>query len=539
MNKTPFGDYLDQSLRYKSVTASQLADFINRNKKQSEKALTAHTIAKWRHERVPSQKHTYAFPWIAMLLCVDEAVLRQKFRESLVLQASRGSNDSNDLGDLQRELDWDQETLQNRQIKDFRRDMPEWCNSLAIRGVRALMETAICMLEELGGEQWKQKGIKIKASEKIILMSFQSDVSALAIIRDLEARWYTAIKLALQAGWTIHRPIRINYDWRIDDVGWQDATKVTMNLAKFIGQPGDYHPYIFRQGYEQTVATSLMLIPALGEGLVSFATLQPHHIDSSLYTNDAALVGMFVDHFEQIKRQTTPIFTFAKHLHEFRDKLIEADKRATERIVISKGLTHVMGLIPELRCLQEFSDFYNLSKEQLCSHLEMVKSRHDLWQSRSESYLCKEIYTQNCVSQLIHKGVTHFSKKQSGIGTDDKIELLDQITKLLELPNYEIALLDEDLGFDQMADGIMFDRALYDLGAASCEVIGRDLVILEIHSHNKRKKKAVAWLLIENPVIVHAMHVWFHKLWENIPDHRRDRHEVRRSVSNAQNQIER
>lgn len=416
------------------------------------------------------------------------------------------------------------------QLEDCR-NLSGGATSRGISGVKSLMETAISILYKLGEGEPPKKG-------STILMTFQGKVSGFRNLPHLQPFWIHAIKTALEKGWNIVHLFRI-------DENFVQTINIVSDVLYFIGYEGKYEPRAFPKGYTLPVAQSFLLIPDRDEGLISYGKDQADHIDAGIYIKDSAQLRILADYFKQLQRHTKPFFkSYDSYLdNEFLEIVSQADKEPGPRIAILKRLSEITRPLswyePSSRWAIALGKSFNLSPEdpQYEKLIAYRRSRLENLQQHLEKYSARYMYTGKCVEQFAKDGTANSSHNYFTAERCERYEQLMNMVGWLEKKkyknNYQIALFEEEIvPSNRGVEPIKTDE----INPFFCEVLHDNLVIMEVPNKG-RKTSSTKWLLIKEPVLVHAFHQYLMKLWNTIPDERKDTAYVSRWLRNRAEKV--
>ncbi len=524
-DRGPFGNFLHRELKERQQqTVKWLTNQINYS---SDKKISESTIRHWLSgNRVPAENHKL-LPKLAEALNIALKDIRKEINESHTWKASNPRTQKSFEKKRSSLLFQPPEFKELPDLKDLSRNLKEGENSIAIVGENNVLETAISRIQKLP---------KAKDGEQLFIM-IQGKMSTISKLdKKLRYIWNKSIGEALEKGWKVTHIIRINNDL-------ERIKKMVEGFLIIVGHEGNYSPKSFKQKYVLPVAQSFILAPSIGEGLALYAgKQQPEHVDSAIFIRDQEQIDILTNHFILMMEDMNPLFSIYDNYSSVSSDLLQADRKPGNRIVILQRISDIQR--PD-RFYQKnskwancYKESHDLSDQELEEILQNRLQRKNNLKECSINHSCRYIYTDNCIKKLINfgeeKALNYNSPKE------DRVDQLKEFRDLLEYPNFEIALSEEDISLsldhqEKTVKATDLDRIIPDF----CEVQQDELVVMQYSS----KKKSGSgfnnkWIVIKEPIIVRAIYEHLLEIWNEINEVRRGKYYISKWVKEEIHSLE-
>jgi hypothetical protein len=539
-----FGGYIKDKIKAlpEKMTSEQIAALIREYSIRDGTPVppvTAALVRRWLNgTRVPGFGHD-AIPLLAEILNVDIKELEREQHKSLKQQLIRR--------DEERRVRQQEQGI--RSLDSFSRPNIDQnprriaSRKSSIEGTQHLIERTISVLNDLPDLRMLSEKELPKEEDCTILLSSQGRSSALqapGVSDDLESEWYGAIKNVLEKGWHVCHLIRVD---EIEGSS-QRLIKVITDMLAFVGQKGNYLPHAFTQTFP--VAYSPMIVPSWNgakhtpKAMLSLAGNNVDYVDSSIYIKHPAQVKILRAHAEQLKSITEPIFSVFEQPRQI--NLLEALQgicdKSSDQIVILNRLTDIVKPLswftPTSRWAKHMKKNLKLSPEKLSELIVAKKSRVENLRDhlKNGTYACKYIFMNRCVQNFSRGSrMLDFTDANFQPNSQERLEQLETMLELLELPNYEVAFLEEEMFLaDEQFDPPGFQDYLtkLDIQPHLCSVNNKYLVLMEVLPPLDLEDGENCWISINNKVIVDAFYEKLSIFWGAIPAQRKDKAYIRR-----------
>jgi hypothetical protein len=546
MYRSCFGNYLKAKIDAlpERKSSEQLAILIKERSSRrgtSVLSVTSSLIRHWLNgTRVPAIGHA-AIPFLAEILNVDIQELEQEQLKALRQQSTR-KDEERRAKQQEQDRRGTLESFARTPIDQSRRGSVR--KKPAIKGTQNLMEQAVSILNNLPDLSTLSKEEMPKDEDRTIIMTSQGHTSALqapGVSADLESVWYGAIKNVLEKGWHVYHLIRVD---EIEGSS-QRLIKVITDLLTFVGQNGDYHPFAFTQTFP--VAYSPMIVPSWDgalhkpEAMLSFAGENIDYIDSAIWTNHPDQVRILSSHAKQLKSIAKRIFSDVFKLPKQTDmlKALQGNcEESSDQIVILKRLNDVVipssWFTPTSRWAKYMKKNWKLSSTELSELIAAKKTRVESLRKslKDGAYACKYIYLEGCVQTFSREPekIINFASANFQPNWQERLEQLEIMLELLDLPNYEVAFLEEEMFLpnEEFDPPGFHDLTKLDIQPYLCSAINKHLVLMEVISPPNVESGENCWIFIDNRVIIDAFHENLSKFWDAIPAQRKDKAYIRR-----------
>ncbi|MEM9905107.1 MAG: hypothetical protein AAF921_08810 [Cyanobacteria bacterium P01_D01_bin.44] len=524
----PFGQFLYLQLKnHRQRSAQWLADELEKLGSPLDSSLIRHWMS---GSRVPQEGNEVILK-IAQVLNFSEAEMRRIHKAALEwnkqekkarlrkTSKAKFSDSTNLLTIPVAPL----VTGDKKVLFDGRKSLSDGQNSIGIEGARFILETAICLLENLPNPQ--------KLNDEVLLMIQGRIATFETFAEDLQPRWYEAVKSALQKGWRVIHVVRID-----DDL--ERIKKMVRGILLMVGQVGEYRPYAFKQKYVLPVAESFLLVPSIDEGMIFYAGGQARYADSAIYFRDKTQIHILKKHFKQLQQVMNPIFCIWKRYIDVISRLERADGVPGERIVILKRLSEIQrpNTLYNTDCswAKSYQTAHNLEFEELCKGLEFRQSRQKNLKKHSLNHSCKYIFTRKCIERYVHDG---YESSIAGYvaSISERIAQLKMYQEFLKHPSYEMALSEEAISqAPGILDELIAPAEISEIIPNFCEVLENYLVLMQIQINRESAQHIESkWIVIEEPIIVNAFYQYLLDIWETkIPKSRKDKFHISNWLKN-------
>ncbi len=360
-------------------------------------------------------------------------------------------------------------------------------------GYRAVIQEALRWMDELPELQ--------EGQQREVLFTYQGEEPDVFSKPD---PYNMTVQRVLKKGYTVRHLCRLDDNvfrtlWLVED------------MLGFL-KAGDYQPSYFKARGILYPSYDVFIIPGTVARL-AFASKQARWIDSMLLITDPQQIAILQGHFERLAEQTEPLlqrYSSETGQHQaFYQALQDAEHQGGGRLLFQNGLS------PLTSPLSWYEDSSFLRR------LYRARKMDDEWQAQHyrqrvqdfEKYL-QFYHSQDICSQAgIHALVTGKGKeflfgftRSFSPPPDEMRKWLQNVIRLLEYPNYELALLDEEQERNFSAD----PEHLW------WEVTGEHGVLLQSWWSEGTEKIIEVDYTIKEPSIIRAFREHFQRLWKKI-----------------------
>jgi hypothetical protein len=341
-----------------------------------------------------------------------------------------------------------------------------------------------------------------------ILLSFQGATDPFDKAPKLRNKWWRALKTASERGWKIRHVIRLNENAR-------RILTLVGDIIENISAGSDYTPYYFRQYGSLKPPYDILVVPGQGS-MQLFATKQPDFVDTAFYTADPLLTQALSEYFGQLARPSciSPLmkmYPYSAGSLAFEEVITRVELQPADRFLVQAHLSALTLPIEWLDAESKWAQAHkavNFDQAKIVRLVDLYKQRVKEFYKQVDHYLFRDICSKRAVENLRDYG----EYARIGVFTEDLpdcIEHLNNVIKLLEYPNYELALVDE-------SQEHFIPLAFW--------LVKANTVLLD--AVTERKDNASGQVEITEKETVKGFYDYFMYLWTNIKEENRNKTEI-------------
>ncbi len=398
-------------------------------------------------------------------------------------------------------------TAPRRQPARARRSTHSWSLPAATAGESRLLGTPEALLAY--ADQMVQQLPRVRPHAATILIAEQGE-EILDLTDELTGRWADLFKSIVQRGWDVECLVRLP----TQPVQLLPLVRIILALANIAGS--------FRIRYVTEpgplpVPYSLVVVPERF-ALIGLATRQDQTVDSLLQVVDPAGIRACRDHFFQLRRRTTPLFTTYSEDQRlaFEEELTAASRSDAPRTyVVKDGFSNVT--IPPHWAREDATWVRSRATGGLDARIiaAVLQQRLEL----ADQYITHHPYLTICPISGVERWLTEGLdardvQPQAGlpVSSEERVERLRTVLAILERrPSFQLALWD-------VADGA--------LPAATWRILAEHSVFVTGWRDLARGRWEPVHLKMTHPAMMAAFGLDFQRLWQQVPPSRRSKPEV-------------
>lgn len=280
-----------------------------------------------------------------------------------------------------------------------------------------------------------------------IVISWQNGTSFADLVPTLRQEWVSALRLALGRGWDVIHLIR-------DTQRRGKSLAIVKEIRALLGTAGLYTPFLLPMGDEREVLDDYVFIPHVGAvTLHAYGNREPGRPAALLNTAGDGLFKVS-EELAHLRAQANPIYEriFPRMSSAFSDAVADAEEMDGERCLVMDGLgeTTIPRAIYERRAQEVLAQGCTERVRQLVDHaLKNHERRAAAIERCLATWRFRDVCSRSAIQRLVREGCPSADDIFRRLGApaltrDDRVAQLRHVLALLEHPNYELILLDDD-----------------------------------------------------------------------------------------------
>jgi hypothetical protein len=346
-----------------------------------------------------------------------------------------------------------------------------------------------------------------------VVLTFEGPQSLPGLPPDLQRDWRRALRFVMnRRGWRVTHLLRLG----------EDRLRALALIPSFLDLIAPLGRYVPRCICQQTVPVppqDFMVVPGVG-ALLCLATRQASHIDAALFLPDGESLDVVRGHLDQLRIETPPLARSYPPLSlafvEAVTRLEEADGDWCMVLDGLSGHTVPVAVLEERAQALRTDDPEHLAAAS--AFIRLQRRRLAAVRERLATYRFRDLVPRRAVERLVSTGIYAVDDFLLALGCppetpSQRERHLRALLDLLDHPNYELALLDDD---ERERMGTTFFAAKRGRG-----------VLLDVWPSPPQSGKGSVDVEIPDPVTAEAFCDYVGSMWSQLSSESTDKSSVR------------